>query len=246
MKQDKTMRLTKPLSKQKTIKEEQSMLRLYMSQTNKLLLAILLMFLVLPTKRASSLQLGDGTKTNSTVFIKVMDDVKDVCCKDIFATYAIKNDDSLWGTGKDLLLDGKRVSSDVFIKLMDNVLFFDGTLLLRKDGSLWKLPLGKTEFIPIARYVKKCSGSFYIKKDNTLWGYGYYDKDGRFHTVDGTGKNEVCEPVKLGSGVKDLYSSGGTHLQIVTSDRNGAFFEVVFKKEVKKTMNLGQIILIWS
>lgn len=205
------------------------MLRLYMSQANKLPLAILLLLFVLPLFRASPLQLGDGTRTNSTVFIKVMDDVEDVYCTDFYETYAVKRDGSLWGTGKNLFVNGKRVSSDTFIKLMDDVLFFDGTLLLRKDGSLWSLPSGKTEFIPIARYVKKCSGSFYIKNDNTLWGYGYYDRNGRFRTVDGNGKNEICEPVRFGSGVKDLYSSDGTHLQIVTSDVNGAFFEMRIK-----------------
>ena len=200
----------------------------YMAQTNRLAAALALLLFILPIFKSSSLQLGDGTTTNSSVFIKVLEDVKDVCCKDALATYAIKNDGSLWGTGEGLLVNGKRVASDSFIKMMDGVLSFDGTFLLRSDGTLWKLPYNEVEFIFVDRNVKKFSHSFYIKDDASLWGYGYDDHYRGFRTVESYSifgeRPRRCKPVKLRDGVVDLYSRGGIDLQIVTN--MGEFWEI--------------------
>lgn len=70
------------------------MSRLNMTQTNKFAMFLVLLLFVLPVSQISSLQLGDGTQASSTVFVKVLDDVSDVCCEDPFATYAIKTDGS--------------------------------------------------------------------------------------------------------------------------------------------------------
>ncbi len=146
-----------------------------------------------------SLQFGNGNDESSNVFIQVADNVKDFCLKNR-ASYIIKEDGSLWGTGQEVYwkFTGKDRYLNTFEKLEEDVYSFDGLYLLKKDGNTYKVKKGISKF----QYnIIKGSGPFFIKKDYTLWVSGSNDK-GSF----GTGSFEVNydDPVKVRNNVIDV------------------------------------------
>lgn len=165
----------------------------------KTLSMILILFI---TQNLFSLQFGNGNNESSTTFIKVADDVKDFTF-DMYTTYILKNDNSLWGTGyfvyEDFYNEGSEINS--FIKVQEDVLSFSGRLLKKTDGTTYKVYKGLNQ---VNSNIKKMAGAFYITDDNTLWVEGE-NSNGSF----GTGYDEIDydRPVKVRVNVKDVYYS---------------------------------------
>lgn len=151
----------------------------------------------------NALQFGNGNDQSTTVFIKVQDGVRDVYLAP-YATYIIKTDNTLWGTGEGVNrqfgIDGP-FSINTFTKLMDDVYSYDGTYLVKTDGTVWKTNRGLTR---VNEQVKKSAYGLFLTEDNKLWAIGtdYY---GHF----GTGKLEVTynTPKLVMNNVLDFYSS---------------------------------------
>ena len=90
---------------------------------------------------AFCLQFGNGNDVYSTVFIQTVDGVKDFCVSDLFETYIIKQDDSLWSTGAyfyETFYDKKDLIN-TFEKIDDDVRHFDGRYLVKNDGTSWEV-----------------------------------------------------------------------------------------------------------
>lgn len=159
-----------------------------------------------------ALQLGDGT-TNSTMhFIKVAENVRDVYIG-LYATYIVKNDNSLWGTGYNIYkkfgLNGPSEEHS-FIKLMDNVKEFRGSYLIKTDNSLWEIDSGLKEI----KNVKKISAGLYLFTDGKLFAIGE-DTHGAF----GNGRKNTYYPTLqlVRKNIVDFYSNG-YYSQIITSE----------------------------
>ena len=88
-------------------------------------------------------QLGDGTTTNKTTPVKIMDNVVSTSAGP-FHSLAIKNDGSLWAWGYNLfgqLGDRTHTNKTKPVKIMDNVVSTSAggyhSLAIKNDGSLW-------------------------------------------------------------------------------------------------------------
>ncbi|MDY4873393.1 MAG: FN3 associated domain-containing protein, partial [Alloprevotella sp.] len=88
-------------------------------------------------------QLGDGTTTNKTTPIKIMDNVVSTSASR-YHSLAIKNDGSLWAWGRNSygqLGDGTTTNKTTPVKIMDNVVSTSAglyhSLAIKNDGSLW-------------------------------------------------------------------------------------------------------------
>lgn len=151
----------------------------------------------------NALQFGNENDLSSTVFIKVQDDVRDVYLAS-YATYIIKNDNTLWGTGEGVNrqfgIDGP-VSINTFQKLMDNVYSYDGIYLVKTDGTVWKTDKGVSR---VNEKVKKGAYGLFLTEDNNLWAVGT-DRYGHF----GTGKKNITyqTPELVMSDILDFYTS---------------------------------------
>lgn len=143
----------------------------------------------------SSGQLGNDTRTDSKVPVKVMDNVISVSCGTMH-TAAIKSDGSLWTWGINVYgqlgtgVDTYDTSSNVPVKVMDDVKAVscgsNFTAALKTDGSLW------------------------------MWGYNATGEIGNNGVFTGTYENQV-KPVKVLSDVVAV-SCGASHTAAVTSD----------------------------
>ena len=88
-------------------------------------------------------QLGDGTTTNKTTPVKIMDNVVSTSAG-LYHSLAIKNDGSLWAWGLNAngqLGDGTTTNKNTPVKIMDGVIStstgYYHSLAIKNDGSLW-------------------------------------------------------------------------------------------------------------
>ena len=131
-----------------------------------------------------ALQLGDGTKTDSKEFIHVMDNCKDVSIWDM-ATYVIKDDGSLWGTGVGVykyFKIGNEENSDVFVHLYDGVKEFSKGFILLEDNSLISV---FNNFAVLDNNVDRVFGNAYLK-NNKLYkiDFNLYNNPRKLISID--------------------------------------------------------------
>ncbi|BBI36729.1 RCC1 domain-containing protein [Cohnella abietis] len=188
-------------------------------------------------------QLGNGSKKDSLVPVKVMDKVAAVSLggSSLTSGYtaAIKTDGSLWMWGANdygQLGKGKPGDSAVPIKVMDNVASvslsgFRHVAAIKTDGTLWmwgrngqgQLGNGslKDSSVPIKvldNVTTVSLGSIHtavVKTDGTLWTWG----DNRVGEL-GNGSLEIKEssvPIKVMDNVATV-SLGGSHTAAVKTD----------------------------
>jgi alpha-tubulin suppressor-like RCC1 family protein len=177
-----------------------------LSLNNRIKLSLLVVQILI-MQNIFSLQFGDGTDTDSLSPVKVADNVESVSAAG-FITLIVKSDGTLWGTGDHINEAGEfgnavRSSVNTFVKMMDDVKqVLSDCDVIKKDNSLWTVWDGIRK---VGDDVVKGSGSFYIKKDGSLWVSGK-DRHGRF----GNGKveSEIEEPVKIRDNVSDVFDSG--------------------------------------
>lgn len=89
-------------------------------------------------------ELGDGTTNSRKIFVKIMDNVRDVKT-DGRSTYIIKKDNTLWSCGYNeygQLGDGSKINRSTPIKIMDDVSTVSVSNhswchIVKNDGSLW-------------------------------------------------------------------------------------------------------------
>ena len=122
-------------------------------------------------------QLGNGTVEHVFTPIKIMDNVK-YYSSNLFNTYILKEDDTLWGSGLNIsYFMGEQENTLEFIKLMDNVESIKDigliTFAIKKDGSLQMCGYNDTTIINEER--KSLSVDQRKILDNIKWVDGYSD-----------------------------------------------------------------------
>ena len=175
------------------------------------------------SKKLSEVDLNSVSDSNNAVVVS-----------DGASTYAIKNDGTLWAwgyTGDGRLGDGTTQYRETPVKIMDGVhtvsMGYGYTFAIKNDGSLWgwginqdgQLGDGTTNnrYQPIyilddASQIVTSGGFYYnrsyvIKRDGTLWGWGY-NEDGSLG--DGTLINRLS-PVFILNDVVSIHTTGGFH-----------------------------------
>ncbi|MBR4544481.1 MAG: Ig-like domain-containing protein [Oscillibacter sp.] len=180
-------------------------------------------------------QLGDGTTTDRSFPVKIMDSVSGVSLSD-FQSAAICADGSLWMWGCNeygQLGDGTTTNRSTPVKIMDDVsavsLGYYHSAALRPDGSLWTWgrndygQLGDGTTINQSTPIKTMDNVFSIslgnyhsaalRPDGSLWtwGYNYYGALG-----NGT-ETHSSTPVKILDDVSSV-SLGGTYSSAIRTD----------------------------
>lgn len=199
-----------------------------------------------------TLQLGDGTTVNQLSPKKIMENVIQVCATD-FNTFVLKEDGSAWGTGlnKNGILGNQTTKySNDFVKILVDVKKISASdntaVFLKKDGTLWLTGIYYNEKTKksngnyVASSIAKNtpfliqndvidvlvikSSVFYIKTDNSLWGFGA----NTFGEMGlGSTEPEII-PVKIASNVKNFISL--TDLAFETL--NGAKYRVTLNNTI--------------
>ena len=180
-------------------------------------------------------QLGDGTTTNRSTPVKVMDGVAFVSAGGDHSMI-LKTDGTLWACGYNRygqLGDGTTTNRSTPVKVMDGVAFVSAggyhSMILKTDGTLWVCgyngygQLGDGTTTNRGTPVKVMDGvasvsagydhSMILKTDGTLWACGY-NRYGQLG--DGTTTNRST-PVKVMDGVA-FVSAGGDHSMILKTD----------------------------
>lgn len=135
-------------------------------------------------------QLGDGTTTDRTRPVRVLDNVRSVSAGDCH-TYAVREDDTLWAWGRNVsnsFPDSDIGSSPTPVKIMDDVrMASTGTLThlaVKTDGSLWtwgryvgdRTNKQRSSPTRIMEYVAAATTgyghSLALKTDGSLWAWG--------------------------------------------------------------------------
>ncbi|MDR2898940.1 MAG: hypothetical protein LBU94_01345 [Clostridiales bacterium] len=185
-------------------------------------------------------QLGDGTTTNRTSSVKIMDRVLSASAGDFF-TMAIKTDGSLWAWGRNdngqgkggQLGDGSITDKHSPVKIMDNVSTVSAgnsfSMAIKNNKSLWAWgdnsvgQLGdgteKDKHTPVKVLDDVLSVSvgnnvtMAIKTDGSLWAWG----DNKYGQLgDGTTKNK-SRPIKITDNVSSV-SVGTFFVMAVKTD----------------------------
>lgn len=192
--------------------------------------------------RNNSGQLGNGTKEDSSTFIKIDSNVVKVCGGHDFFIY-LKKDGTLWGMGnssEERLLkdfDGEDVKTPT--KLMEGVKDFStynrNTAVITMNNDLYtfganihgQLGIGKITGSPeevelpvkVLSDVKSVSvGSEYmmaVKNDNTLWTWGTNTYG---ELMSGKSGDEVCTPTKVADNVLKACASSHNSAYITTNN----------------------------
>ena len=180
-------------------------------------------------------QLGDGTTTNKTTPVKIMDNVVSTSAGGRHSL-TIKNDGSLWAWGYNSdgqLGDGTTTNKTTPIKIMDGVVSTSAgvlhSLAIKNDGSLWAwgynsdgqlgdgTTTNKTTPVKIMDNVVSTSAGLYhslaIKNDGSLWAWGY-NNCGQLGDGTTTKKNT---PVKIMDNVVST-STGPSHSLAIKND----------------------------
>ncbi|MCL2085150.1 MAG: S-layer homology domain-containing protein, partial [Oscillospiraceae bacterium] len=172
---------------------------------------------------------------------KVMDDAVYVSAS-VFHSAAIKSDGSLWLWGSNefgQIGDGSRPAAGNIVnepfKVMDDVVQVSTarsyTLALKNDGTMWMCGSGSVNWGSggPARYIEPemigeniiaiAAGQdnvYYIKEDNTLWGFGGNQYGTLGYKADT--RRAMSDPVKIMDSIADI-KSGRFHAAAL--DKNG-------------------------
>jgi alpha-tubulin suppressor-like RCC1 family protein len=142
-------------------------------------------------------QIGDGTRNNASVPIKVMENVKHISAGSAFSL-VVQTDGTLWACGNNdhgQLGIGTNHPSAQFIKIMDNVkTAFAGwnhSVVIKNDGSLWTF--GSNQYGELGdgsyndSYAPKkildnvtvglagANHTIVLMQDGSVWGFGNND-----------------------------------------------------------------------
>jgi len=186
-------------------------------------------------------QLGDGTTTQRTTPVKIMDSVSSIATGG-YHSLILKNDDSLYGVGSNgfgQLGDGTTTQRTTPVKIMDSVssIATGGyhSLILKTDGSLYSVgrnsdgQLGdgtKTHRTTPVKIMDSVSSiiaggyhSLILKNDDSLYGVG---SNGFGQLGDGT-TTQRTTPVKIMDSVGSI-AAGDVHSLILKTD--GSLYSV--------------------
>jgi len=174
-------------------------------------------------------QLGDGTTTNRTTPVKIMDDVASISAGRRLSRI-VKNDRTLWGcgwngVGQDLITSPEKIANGVTSASAGSLFYLytmnDGTLWgwgINNDGQLGDgTTTARLSPVKITTGVSSVSAgenhSLIVKNDGTLWACGdnYYGQLGNGTTTD------QKTPVRIMTDVA-FVSAGGDHSLIVKTD----------------------------
>ena len=183
----------------------------------------------------SSGQLGDGTRTNRSVPMKIASGVGSVSAGSRHAMF-IKTDGTLWGMGYDKdgqLGAGSKIDRIVPVEIASGVASVSAgsshTMFVKTDGTLWGMGSNSqgqsgvsyttslSTPVQVASAVASVSAgvshTMFIKTDGTLWAIGYnvYGQLG-----DGTTTSHST-PVQVATGIASV-SAGGSHTMFVKTD----------------------------
>ncbi|MCH4886515.1 hypothetical protein EZV73_02995 [Acidaminobacter sp. JC074] len=175
---------------------------------------------------------GKGYKDEQVEFVKILDDVRSVSAGGSSSFFAVKKDDTLWGWG-DIYgypVKGEGLSPTLLYPTkinIDNVKSVSASqyysLVLKNDNTLWimgKMHTGngtldnamvEDGYVKVADDVIDMyagnSTVYFIKDDNTLWGYGdnNYAELGNMESQ----KEDVLKPIKILDDVRSIQASTG-------------------------------------
>lgn len=218
-------------------------------------------------------QLGDGTTTNRTEPIKVLEGVKSISLNS-YSSVAIKTDESFWMWGSTRygqLEDGTITSRSEPVKVMEGVksvsLAVYGGAVIKTDGSLWtwgdnrygQLGDGTTtdrnELVKVMEDVKsillKSNSVAAVKTDGNLWMWGD-NGDGQLGNGTTTRQRTPIKIMDLGTSIEDnlppptntyTFSLGASASARVTDSVVTIAGEIGLKSGAKKTLDQWREIL---
>lgn len=192
-------------------------------------------------------EVGDGTREPRLFPVKVMDNVVYAAhgstnvsmTDDVFSSYAIKSDGSLWSWGSNKsgqLGDGTLEDRAMPVKIMDNVKTIEAAggscTAVKKDGSYWSWGLEFTHTIDRTIYysmsispkkiadgvIYATAGSverYFIKNDGSLWAWGTAPR----LDLIGSGQSfSSAVPIKIMDNVRYLHNGQSTNFAIKTDN----------------------------
>ncbi|WP_052362121.1 choice-of-anchor D domain-containing protein [Geminisphaera colitermitum] len=180
-------------------------------------------------------QLGDGTRTNRSTPVQVMDGAASISAGGNHSLF-LKADGTVWASGYNSdgqLGDGTKTDRDTPVQVMSDVTAvsagYSHSLFLKRDGTVWAVgsnnfgQLGDGTKTDRSTPVQTMSGvmaisagdshSLFLKRDGTVWASGI-NESGRLG--DGTTTNRST-PVQIMGNVAAI-SAGGSHSLFLKAD----------------------------